>query len=66
MTSQKPESDGEEIEGEEFEDLFRQAESLAARVEMMHDGPHKDKLRAALPELQSIVDELKPDAKKPD
>ena len=51
---------------EEINALLAQARARAERVENLSDGPHKDKLRAALSELQTISDEIEPDARPRD
>jgi hypothetical protein len=56
MSRNNPEAAETEPRTEEFADLRAQAQALAERVEKMHDGPRKEKLRSA---LYVIGDEIK-------
>jgi hypothetical protein len=48
---------------EGVKDFLAQAQSLAARVEAMPDGPMKQKLRIALAEIRANVGECKPEVR---
>jgi hypothetical protein len=46
----------------EIRELLNQAGALSDRVSKLRDGPRKEKLKAALLELQAIADDLAQDA----
>ena len=51
---------------DEINILLAQARALVERVEKLPDGSEKNKLRAALSELDTIADEIEPDARPTD
>ena len=59
MIPMNPAATDAEPRTEEAKDFLAQAQSLAARVEAMLDGPMKQKLRAALADIRATAGEFK-------
>ena len=62
MLSNAPDPTRAESRTQEMSELLEQVQVLAAKVERLQDGAHKESLRASLSELQAIADEMKSEA----